>query len=545
LEGERSDHSFGDFVNYGTTHARGGTAATVIRPGPIYGMLAEPKTAPAKLRPFFKEGELIDPLELARKKADTPNVPVDEQTLKQCSHHYGQKLMDLKRDDRDDKVLSWEEAITGTEDHFYSPVKRNTSPGFGWEAKGQGKQPWLGQNEEYIVDHPEVIEKRDEMLRRLHAGKRASTVFQDTLKDERRPLDRVAVGKTRLFAAGEMVFCLIFRQYFAGFNAHIMRNCVASESTVGINVFGEMWSTLADTLREMGPHVVAGDFSNYDGTLCSAILWEVLDVVERFYEKSTEEDRKIRRGLWCELVNSVHATVPFDGTAFGKIAYLYQWSHSQPSGNPMTVILNSVYHSIATRYVFKLCARKYSPEQVSLDNWDKYVRHVNYGDDDVTNIHPSIIEWFNQLTMTEAFLELGMVYTDEAKSGDLVKSRKLQDVSFLKRKFRWDAEQGRWRCPHSIDVILEMAMWVKRGVNHYELTAEVLEEAVHELAQHGREVFEEHITKFYEARQKVIQYWNKCTFLTYDEYAEVDMARLGWVIDSDVRALREVERLFS
>lgn len=543
LEGEQDDHSFGDFVNYGKTQAKAGAAKTVIRPGPVYGMLAEPKTAPAKLRPFYANGEIIDPLEMARKKADTPNVPIDEKILKQCSWHYGQKLMDLKVDDRDDKVLSWEEAIKGTEDHFYTPVKRNTSPGYGWEASGQGKQPWLGKNEEYITDHPDVIKRRDEMLQRLHAGKRASTVFQDTLKDERRPLDRVAAGKTRLFAAGEMVFCILFRQYFAGFSAHLMRNCVAAESTVGINSFGEMWSTLANTLKEVGPHVVAGDFSNYDGTLSSAVIWEVLDVIERFYENATEEERQIRRGLWCEIVNSVHATVPFEGTNHGKVGYLYQWSHSQPSGNPMTVILNSVYHSIVTRYVYKLCARKYSPEHVGLDNWDKYVRHVNYGDDDVTNIHPEIVDWFNQVTMTEAFLEIGMVYTDESKSGNLVKSRRLEEVSFLKRKFRWDGEQGRWRCPHSIDVILEMAMWVKRGANVYELTAEVLEEAVHELAQHDRSVFEAYISRFYEARKKVIRYWN-CTFLTYDEYAEMDMARLGWISSSDVRAEREVETLF-
>lgn len=544
LEGEETERSFGDFVSYGKAMAKAGSSQTVIKPGPAFGILAEPKTAPARLRPFYQNGEIVDPLEMARKKADTPNVPVDEKTLKQCSQHYSQLLMDLKKDERDDRVLTWEEAIRGREDdEWYSPVKRNTSPGYGWEASGRGKEPWLGSGEEYICDHPEVLAKRDEMMKRIREGKRASTVFVDTLKDERRPLSRVEAGKTRLFAAGEMTYCLLFRQYFAGFNAHIMRNCIMAESTVGINVFGEQWSTLANRLKEMGPNVVAGDFSNYDGTLCSAVIWEVLDVIERFYENATDEDRKVRRALWCEIVNSVHLTTPFDGTAHGKEGFLYQWSHSQPSGNPATVILNSVYHSLVTRYVYKLCARKYCPEKVSLNNWDKYVRHVNYGDDDVTNIAPEI-EWFNQLTMTEAFLELGMVYTDEAKSGQLVKFRTLEEVGFLKRKFRYDQEQGRWRCPHSMDVILEMAMWVKRGANVYQLTADVLEEAMHELAQHPEEVFNHYLPVFMEARKKIISRW-PCTFLTYDEYAEVDMARLGWLVRADIRAEREVELLFN
>jgi hypothetical protein len=545
LEGERSDRTVpGDFINYGKAMSCTTSAATAIRKSPLYGLMAEPTTAPAVLRPIVVDGSVIDPLEKARLKADTPNVAVDEATLKQCSDHYAQLLMDLKQDDSDDKVLTWEEAICGVEgDHFYSAVKRNTSPGYGWKSKGCGKEPWLGKDDEFITDHPEVLAKRDVMMDRLRNGKRASTVFIDTLKDERRTLDKVAAGKTRLFAAGEMVYCLIFRQYFAGFNAHIMKNQVMAESTVGINAFGQMWTTLANRMREMGPHVVAGDFSNYDGTLSSAIMWEVLDVVETFYENATEEDRQIRRGLWCDLVNSVHATTPFNGTNHGTDTILYQWNHSQPSGNPMTVILNSVYHSIVARYVFKLCARKYCPTMVGLNNWDRYVRHANYGDDDLYNISPEIVDWFNQITMSEMFEQIGMTYTDEAKTGELVKSRKLEEVAFLKRKFRWDAEQARWRCPHSLDVILEMPMWVKRNSNTYALTAEVLEEAVHELAQHPRDVWNRYIDRFIEARKRLLPK-AQASILSYDEYQEIEMARMDFYASVDPRDSKRIDAFF-
>jgi len=540
IEGEETDRSFGNFVSYGKAMARAGSSNTVIKPGPIFGLLQEPKTAPARLRPFYKDGEIVDPLENARRKADTENVPVDAEILRRCSEHYQTVVMDLKQDKRDDRVLSWEEAIVGSDDHFYQPVKRNTSPGFGWESKGKGKEPWLGSGENYVTDHPEVLAKRDEMMERLRNGQRAGTVFIDTLKDERRTIEKVEQGKTRLFAAGEMVYCLIFRQYFSGFNAHVMRNCVHIESTVGINPFGEQWNTLGNRMSEFGRDVVAGDFSNYDGTLSSAIMWEVLDVVERFYENSTPEDRKIRLGLWCDLVNSVHLTTPFDGTRNGQQGYLYQWTHSQPSGNPMTVILNSVYHSIVARYVWVLCARKYAPDMVSLSNFSKYVRHVNYGDDDLYNIHPNMLPWFNQLTMTEAFLEIGMVYTDEAKTGNLVQSRLLTEVAFLKRGFRFDREQKRWRCPHSLDTILEMAMWVKRGANVMELTAEVLEEAHHELAQHDHYTFIRYSPVFEEARAKVVNYW-PCNLSTYKEYQETDLARMNMFASVDSRNQKEVD----
>lgn len=538
-------HCFGDFVDYGVVPTMTSASKTVIMPGPAHGIIATSVTIPAKLRPFRNdEGELIDPLEKARRKADTPNVPVDEVMLAQCAEHYGQKLLDLKEDDRDDGILTWEEAITGKEgDSFYNPVKRNTSPGYGWQAKGLGKEPWLGSGEEYVTDHPEVLKKRDEMMERLRAGKRASTVFVDTLKDERRPIEKVKQGKTRLFAAGEMVYCLVFRQYFAGFIAHLTRNCIGAESTVGINPFGYAWTHLANKIREVGPHVVAGDFSNYDGTLNASVMWATYDVIERFFEKATDEERRIRRGLWCDLVNSVHATTPFSRGENGKQTFLYQWSHSQPSGNPMTVILNSVYHSLVARYVWKLCARKFSPTLVGLDNFDRFVRHVNYGDDDIYNIHPDVVEWFNQITMSEAFREIGMEYTDEAKTGELVAHRTIDEIAFLKRKFRWDAKQCRWRCPHSMETIKEMAMWVKRKANPHVLTAEVMEEAVHELAQHEKEVFEREIVAFQEARKIVAKYWPVC-LLTYEEYEEIDLARLDVLVKTDPRDQKVVDAIF-
>nr|ULF99798.1 MAG: hypothetical protein [Dicistroviridae sp.] len=543
-EGSPTSESFGDFVAYGTAAAKTGSVVSVIKKSPVHGVIANPITKPAYLRPFTKEGVLVDPLEKARAKADTVNVPVDEKILQQCMLHYSTLLEDLKQSDEDARVLTWEEAISGVVGNdLYTAVKRNTSPGYGWEDRtGKGKETWLGKDDNYIYDHPDVIAKRDQIMGRLLEGKRASTVFVDTLKDERRPIAKVDEGKTRLFSAGEMVFSLIFRQYFMGFNAHVMRNCIAAESTVGINPFGMQWTMLAERQREMGPHVVAGDFANYDGTLSAAILWSCYDVVERFYTNSTPEDRMIRRGLWCELVNSVHFTVPFDGSKQGSQGFLYQWSHSQPSGNPMTVILNSVYHSVAVRYVYKLCARKYCPEKVALRDFDRYVRHNNYGDDDLFNISSEIIDWFNQLTLTENFHQIGMTYTDEAKTGELVKSRRLEDVAFLKRRFEWDPSQARWRCPHQLEVITEMPMWIKRSACKYELTAETLEEAAHELAQHRREIFDLYLPKLEEARQIVAKRW-PCTFGTYDEYQEVEMARIGQFskpCDRDQRQIAEI-----
>jgi len=260
--------------------------------------------------------------------------------------------------------------------------------------------------------------------------------------------------------------------------------------------------------------VIAGDFANYDGTLNANLLWRMLDVIEAFYENSSAEDRMRRRSMWCEIVNSIH--INSDD--------VYSWTHSQPSGCPMTTILNCGYHSISARYVFLVCAAKYMPELASLRYYNLFVRHFNFGDDDAWNISDAIIEWFNQVTITEAYATFGMEYTDEAKTGVIVPFRSRDDINFLKRTFRWDDVQCRFRAPLALETIREMAMWNKGTIDPFDLTAEVLCNAVVELAQHDRETFDRELPAFEKAR-RILSERVSVNFETYDDYQRIEAVK--------------------
>lgn len=495
----------GDYVMCGSVPKVFSPRDTKIRPSPLHGILQVPLTKPAYLfRSRNEQGEWVDPLVKARRKALTESVPIDEEILDRCAYSVVQMIRPTTSNDK--KNLTRAEAIAGIEgDEFYTSIKRQTSPGYGWKKSGKGKTKWMG-TDGFITDDPELMTAVDVMESNIASGKRTGTVWTDTLKDERRPIQKVEEGKTRLFAAGEMAYLVLFRQYFMGFAAHMMKNRINFESCVGINVYSREWTALAYRLQKHGSHVVAGDFSNYDGTLSAAILWKCLDIIEKFYD-GTEAERKIRRALWIDIVNSVHVS----GTT------LYMWTHSQPSGCPITALLNSLYHSVIARYVWILCARKYSPEKVSLTEFDKHVVHNNFGDDDVWNIHPDVVSWFNQETMTWAFAQIGMTYTDELKTGVIVQTRTLDEIQFLKRKFRYDHSQARYRAPLALDTILEMPMWVKGDRNVREITSETLSEAAHELAQHQQGTFDTWFPRFEEAAKIV-----PTVFSTYREYQEVE-----------------------
>jgi len=365
-------------------------------------------------------------------------------------------------------------------------MNRRSSPGFGWSDKVSshkpGKTTWLGDLE-YDLNNSELREAVDERIELAKQGIRAPHLWVDTLKVERRPIDKVLAGKTRVFSVGQMDYILAVRKYFLGFNGHIMCNRINNEVAVGINAYSHEWTELANYLQRKGKNVVAGDFANYDGTLNPAILFACLDIINDFYDDG-EENRKIRRVLFDEIVNSVHIC--------GSVVYM--WTHSQPSGNPLTTILNSMYNSLCVRIVYFMITN-------DMMSFSRNVSMISYGDDNVLNISDAIIDLFNQFTISSMMTRIGMSYTDESKGkNEIVKSRDLSGVEFLKRKFV--CRHARYDAPLDLDTILEMTYWVRGDIDQGDLCKSNCENAFMELSLYDVEIFNHWSKLIYNACKK-------------------------------------------
>lgn len=303
-------------------------------------------------------------------------------------------------------------------------------------------------------------------------------VWVDTLKDERRPIEKVDALKTRVFSAGPMDYTLLVRRYFLGFMAHVMRNRIWNEQSIGTNVYGPDWSVTANKLSTKGKHVVAGDFSTFDGTLNTAILERFSDVVSDWYCDG-DENRLIRRVLMQDVYNSIHLC---DGVYYGM-------NHSQPSGNPLTTVLNSFYNSVSVRMVYLMCARQ-TDLTVGIQNFGEDVSMVSYGDDNVLNISERIIGWFNQETISREFANIGMIYTDETKTGAIVpKTRRLNEILYLKRRFEY--RDGVWMAPLELTTLLEETNWIRGDVDRVGCSKLNCEIACMELGMYPIAVFTE------------------------------------------------------
>jgi hypothetical protein len=94
-----------------------------------------------------------------------------------------------------------------------------------------------------------------------------------------------------------------------------------------------------------------------------------------------------------------------------------------------------------------------------IGNFQRYVNLVSYGDDNALNIHETVIDRFNQQTITTSMTKFGMTYTDENKSTDVLISRNITQISFLKRHFAMF--ENRCYAPLALETLLEAPLWCK------------------------------------------------------------------------------------
>nr|ULF99857.1 MAG: hypothetical protein 1 [Cripavirus sp.] len=490
----------GLFCPLGKSDKKVGQAVkTAIVPSSIHGKLSKPFMRPAILKPTMINGVLHDPLLQGLKKCgvETAVLPLDEvesavQDVAQVVLTKYNTTLDKKQYQR---ILSYEEAVAGVEsDSMMNGVARNTSPGFPYnlQAKGYpGKTKWMGRNEYYDFDSTPAKQLRsdvEQLLEDCRVGKISDVVFIDTLKDERREQVKVDAGKTRVFSAGPQHFVVAFRKYFLPFSAWLMHNRIDNEIAVGTNPYSVDWERITKRMKSKGGHVIAGDFGNFDGSLVAQVLWAIfweifVPWLRGFNDITTEEGMnnvKVCLGLWTHLVHSVHI--------FGDNVYM--WTHSQPSGNPFTVIINCLYNSVIMRIAWIKIMKEDYPQWVSMKWFRKHVAMIAYGDDNILNISREAIEFYNQESISNIMKSMKHEYTDEAKSGQIVKSRRLEDIFFLKRGFRFCEELQRTVAPLKREVIYEMLNWSRNTIDPNVILMSNIETAFREIVYHGREEYD-------------------------------------------------------
>lgn len=490
----------GIFPSFGKTDlALHSPNTTKLVPSLLHNKIFPTITRPARLSPFVLNGVLIDPGNEGLKKCGVNTVLIKPNLINMARQNMFMKIcMNTKQLDLDEycRVLSYKEAIMGTGDEYMTPMNRGTSAGYPFcneamKYKKKGKTLWLGKDDEYDFTSPHALELKrivDQLEEDCKIGKIRGVICADTKKDERRPHAKVDAGKTRMFSACPIHYVILFRKYYLGFSAWIMHNRNKNDISVGTNVYSSEWDFIARKLKTKGEHVIAGDFSNFDGSLNNSVMWAIFDIVNDWYKRkdSSKENEHVRLSLWAHLVNSVHI--------YGD--NIYQWTHSQPSGNPFTVILNSIYNCLIMRIAYLKIMEEIEPKLCNMLSFEENVSMVCYGDDNCLNISDNIIDKYNQQTISKVMLELGHTYTDESKSDANEFSRLLSDIKFLKRSFVKHPDDDLYVAPLAIEVLYDMINWIRKNeIDPNELLRTNIETSLMEMSLHGKEKYNDWVSK--------------------------------------------------
>lgn len=351
------------------------------------------------------------------------------------------------------RLLTFEETWEGVEDNpFLGSLKMTSSSGYPYKflKKGHDKQAWFGTLENPKgYDHPDMLKLRDDFnkcLANLKIGKRNNPISIEELKIELRSKEKIAETKTRVFNMSNVIQICIGRALFGQFVSKVMDNRIYNGSSVGINNHTE-FSILKTYLNQVGDNVIAGDYTNYDGTLPPAIVKEFATVVNAWYN----DDYSLAR------ITFIHDLI-YSARIRGK--YVFETLSGQPSGNYLTSMINTFVNIASTCYCYLKVA---PPEYSTIDLFDKNVKMNAFGDDNLISVSDDVKGFFNMQTISAAFLEhLGMVYTDESKSiNDTVPYKSLLDCSYLQHFFIYNERDGMYVGVREEDKIVETLNWIQ------------------------------------------------------------------------------------
>lgn len=385
-------------------------------------------------------------------------------------------------------VYDLDTAVNGAPGVAYvDKIKRNTSMGAPWNKSKKfcmkRAEPRNGLQDPVDVDD-EVIDRIDIMRAKYVRGERCYPIFTEHQKDDPMSKKKVLAQRNRLFSAAPVDFCILGRMYFLPIIRLIQNNKYVFEAAVGMVAQSAEWDQLYKYMTTFGKeNLFAGDYSKFDKKMMAALILACFQVLINIAREAgwTHEQLLIMAGI---AVDTAYPLIDFNGD-------LIEFFGSNPSGQIATVIINCVANSLYMRYAFEAIAQGKDLEY-TLDDFQRLVHLITYGDDNALNVSSEIVQWFNHTAVADEMAKIGVVYTMADKEALSVPLIDIDHVSFLKRKWRFDEEIGKFVCPLEEESIEKMLMvtLTSKTVCEEEQTVSSINSAIREYFWYGREIYE-------------------------------------------------------
>jgi len=390
---------------------------------------------------------------------------------------------------------------------FLDSLQMSTSGGFTFPGK---KVQYFDRIDDKWYPKPELIKAVKDIEESYILGERANIIFLGSLKDEPVTVKKREAGKTRVFTACPVSFSIVVRKYFLWITKAMRSQNYLTECAVGMNCFSSEWEDLYHYLTYFGADkIVAGDYKAFDKEMPANIIRGAFSVLIEWRKRTSAISTKelmIMEGIATDVSLPV---VNMNGDVF-------QFFGGNPSGQPLTAIINSIANSIYMRIAFKDLGG-------SLNLFKKQVHLMTYGDDNILNTDRP---WFNHTAIQGVLKKRWVTYTMAEKDSESVPFINIEQADFLKRKFRH--LNGYIVAPLAISSVHKMlGMMVEKGnVSEEQVIADSYLSARQEVSLHGEELFNEFTNKMesiLENHPCIKMLFTKQHAYTYDQ-------TLSWVL---------------
>jgi len=415
-----------------------------------------------------------------------PNVTHDQHVLDACVEGYTRDILNglPKGWEKDMMFLSQHAAVNGLPGVMYiDRLNAKTSMGHPWNTS---KKKFLvpaptEKNPEGITFTQEVWDRVAEIEQKYARGERAYPVFTGHLKDEATPIAKCVNKKTRLFTGGPVDWSIVVRSRLLTFVRLLQKNKFVFEAGPGTVTQSDEWGLIYEYLTAFGTdRMVAGDFGKFDKRMIACFILAAFQVICNVCKAAGYTPNELLQ------IMAIGHDVAFPVVNVnGDLAMFFG---TNPSGHPLTVIINSLVNSLYGRYVYHIC----NPQRECL-TFKLCVRLFTYGDDNIMGVSIKA-PWFNHTSYQKVMKTIGVEYTMPDKETASIPYVDIKDCSFLKRKWVFDEDVGAWLAPlDPASMHKSLTMWVPSdSVDMYSQMVDVISSANSEFFFHGRKVFEKH-----------------------------------------------------
>jgi hypothetical protein len=340
--------------------------------------------------------------------------------------------------------------------------------------------------------HPTVLELLNTKLALIESGEGYISVCDGVVKDECLKLSDVNMGKGRLFFVSCLTDILITKMYLTNILTAILTDIENHDCYASINVCGADWLHLYNHLTDNGKRtkIIELDQSKFDVHHSWGFVWYKVYILRQaiIFGYSKKQLREI-----CTLLDSLDNKIKI------ILNIYFMYVSTLCSGRADTIHANSIIQKILFTYCFIMYYIKSDQKLPSKKEFRDILRMAFVGDDCLLSVPPQGYEWFNGLYVRQEMLILGYEVTAADKHSLISDYKDISEVTFLKRRFRWDGVM--MLAPLNLTSIYKgLCFAIKSTISDKDRSIQVLEVSQYEMFMHGKEKFNEFERKLEEIK---------------------------------------------